>query len=95
MTDLPSSMWNKIMRYYTEHQRDPDKYPAWRTTGEWAEFMEYLKTWISAFYTDNDSILGHFFYFLVNNPLPAFLLGLAFTYFGFNLLRSALRVARL
>lgn len=87
-------MWRKIMRYSLEHHNNPDKYPEWRDTWEWSEFMTYLKSWISAFFTDNDSILGKFTLFLLNNPMLAFLLGVGFAFGGFNLVRSALKTAR-
>lgn len=87
-------MWRKIFRYTQDHQRDPDKYPAWRDTWEWTEFMGYLKSWISAFFTDNDSILGKFVLFVLNNPMLAFLLGVGFAFGAFNLVRSAFKTAR-
>lgn len=73
-------MWRKIMRYYTEHQHNPDKYPEWRNTIEWSEFMDGLKAWINGIFVGDDSILGNVFLFFLNNPCLAFLLycGMAF-----------------
>lgn len=82
------------MRYSLEHHNNPDKYPAWRTPWEWSEFMENLRAWIAAFFTDNDSILGDFVLFILDNPMLAFLLGVGFAFGAFNLVRSALKTAR-
>lgn len=88
------STWDKIMRYALEHNRDPDKYPFWHTPVEWSHFKEDLSSWISAFFTDSDSILGKFFLFLVNNPILVFLLGVGFAFGAFNILRSVFKTAR-
>ena len=95
MEEWQPDMWRKIMRYYTDHQRNPDKYPEWRNTWEWSDFMEYLRSWISAFFSDKDSILGKLFLFFVNNPMLTFLIGIGFAFFSFNLVRSALKTAHL
>lgn len=94
MGEFQPEMWRKIMRYYTEHQNNPDKYPVWRNTWEWSEFMSFLKSWIAAFFTDNDSILGKMVLFFLNNPMLAFILGVGFAFFSFNLVRSAFKTAR-
>lgn len=91
---LKLTHWEKIMRYYTEHQHNPDKYPEWRNTHEWSAFVKYLRAFISAFFTDKDSILGKMFLFFLDNPILNFILGVAFAFFAFNLVRSALRTAR-
>lgn len=95
MGEFQPEMWRKIMRYYTEHERNPDKYPKWRNTWEWSEFMSYLKSWISAFFSDKDSILGSFVLFLLNNPMLAFLLGCGFAFGAFNVVRASLKTARM
>lgn len=95
MSDFQPDMWRKIMRYSLEHQQDPDKYPAWRDTWEWSEFMSFLKSWISAFFSDSDSICGKLFLFFMNNPMLAFFFGVGFAFGAFNLLRSAFKTARL
>lgn len=94
MSEFQPEMWRKIMRYHLEHQRNPDKYPEWRNTWEWTEFMGFLKSWISAFFSGDDSILGNFVLFLLNNPMLAFIIGVGFAYFSFNCVRSALKTAR-
>lgn len=95
MGEFQPDMWRKIMRYYTEHQRNPDKYPEWRNTWEWSEFMTFLKSWINGFFGDKDSILGSFVLFLLNNPMLAFLLGCGFTFLAFNVVRSGIKSASL
>lgn len=94
-SDFQPDMFRKIMRYHLEHEHNPDKYPAWRNTWEWSEFMKFLHDWISAFFTDNDCVLGRFVLFLLNNPILAFLIGFGFTFFAFNVVRSALRTSRM
>ena len=88
-------MWRKILKYSMLHQNNPDKYPAWRTPWEWSEFMSFLKSWISAFFTDNDCIFGRLVLWFLDNPMLAFLLGCGFAFCSFNIVRSALKATRL
>lgn len=92
-TSFPPDMWRKIMRYHLEHEKNPDKYPEWRNTWEWSEFMQFLKDWITAWFGGDDSIGGQFILFWLNNPILCFIIAVAFVGFAYRLISYTLKIA--
>ena len=86
-------MWGKIMRYYHLHQVNPDRYPEWRNTFEWSEFTNGLKEWMSAFFTDSDSVFNLIFLFFLNNPALVYLISFGCAFGAFSLLKRAFHIS--
>ena len=91
---LDTPMWGKILRYYQDHQRDSERYPSWRNTWEWSEFMEFIHEAAKGVF-GNGGILGQMFTFFLNQPSLDFLLSAACAFGAFSVLRHAFRISHI
>lgn len=86
--------WAKLMKYAHLHEVNPDKYPAYREPVEYSKFLGNIKDLLKGFF-GADGVLSQMFIFFYNNPALMFLISFGLAFGSFNLVRYALKCAKM